>query len=541
MTNVAHSDLRERIAKERAMQDAVWINRIPICLNREKPDIIPVPYSAKLCVKYCNDCGTFSYGLWRCALAEEIVKTDRGNTYSYHIIRPETIEIDENYVSGITVCPICGGELKDISKKAQYTEYFANHLDNNRIFRTMYYQSSVESDLGSCISRHGLATYESDHKAAAKKVEENTNLWDVVSAVQASTATTKIKESTENLTNYLRLLIQLESNIFGLTQRLEPLYFGFMQIQRRAKFGKYALEFLSNREAEFQNDVDDFRATANIEIPHVDYPAKPEPPVLSEPKGFLNSLLIKKQNAALTQEYERQLEKYHADYKASQEKEAKLLEKAKKNAEEEQKYRDKQAEDIESWFLSQCKRALKNEEVISQLPSNPVDDIFASVKTEIEEAEKLLQELYRARNELYSFNVVFAKYRDIVALSSFYEYLMSGRCTTLEGTNGAYNIYEAEIRQNRIISQLSTVIEKLEDIKQGQFMLYSELKSINRGIKQLNSKMDSAIQSLDTIGKNTSIIAENTERIAYNTEMTAFYERKNAELTDALGYMVAFK
>ena len=49
----------------------------------------------------------------------------------------------------------------------------------------------------------------------------------------------------------------------------------------------------------------------------------------------------------------------------------------------------------------------------------------------------------------------------MIAIASFYEYLMAGRCTSLEGTGGAYNLYENEIRMNQIISQLDTVITSL--------------------------------------------------------------------------------
>ena len=38
-----------------------------------------------------------------------------------------------------------------------------------------------------------------------------------------------------------------------------------------------------------------------------------------------------------------------------------------------------------------------------------------------------------------------------------------------------------------------------------------------------------------------SKIADNTEVIAYNTEKTAYYAKKNAELTNALGFLVALK
>lgn len=67
-----------------------------------------------------------------------------------------------------------------------------------------------------------------------------------------------------------------------------------------------------------------------------------------------------------------------------------------------------------------------------------------------------------ALNSLYCAGIIFPKYRNLIAISSIYEYFESGRCNTLTGHEGAYNIYENEIRLNRIIVQLDIVIDKLE-------------------------------------------------------------------------------
>ena len=72
--------------------------------------------------------------------------------------------------------------------------------------------------------------------------------------------------------------------------------------------------------------------------------------------------------------------------------------------------------------------------------------------------------------------IMWASARDFVAVSSFYEYISSGRCETLEGPNGAYNLYENEIRMNTVIEKLNNVIESLEEIKQNQFMIYSAIQ-----------------------------------------------------------------
>ena len=112
-------------------------------------------------------------------------------------------------------------------------------------------------------------------------------------------------------------------------------------------------------------------------------------------------------------------------------------------------------------------------------------------------------------NQLYSADIIFPKYRNLIAISQIYEYFMSGRCTQLEGHEGAYNIFETEIRQNIIISQLNTVIDNLEEIKNTQYMIYDAIQESN--------------QLLANIASNTSAIAYNTSVIAENSAICARY------------------
>ena len=125
---------------------------------------------------------------------------------------------------------------------------------------------------------------------------------------------------------------------------------------------------------------------------------------------------------------------------------------------------------------------------------------------------------------------------------------MSGRCTSLTGADGAYNIYESEIRMNRVIAQLDTVISSLEEIKQNQYMMYQEMRSISASLQSLNTTMDKALTSIQGIEANTTSmngylehISKNSDVIAHNTAVTAYYSKVNAELTNALGFMVALK
>ena len=53
--------------------------------------------------------------------------------------------------------------------------------------------------------------------------------------------------------------------------------------------------------------------------------------------------------------------------------------------------------------------------------------------------------------------------------------------------------------------------------------------------------MGKALTSIRSIEDNTAHIAQNSDVIAHNTAVTAYYSKVNAELTNALGYMVALK
>lgn len=91
----------------------------------------------------------------------------------------------------------------------------------------------------------------------------------------------------------------------------------------------------------------------------------------------------------------------------------------------------------------------------------------------------------KALADLYSENIIFPKYRNLIAITMINEYLESGRCSELEGANGAYNLYEMELRQNIIIGQLSSIIGNLEQIRNNQYSLYEELTKSNRLVQDV--------------------------------------------------------
>lgn len=444
----------------------------------------------------CQNCDTELYALWSvpCELEGLRFQEDREVEAIYKK------EKEELYSAR---CPVCGAEID------KHWEHFSSRrsvvLNNDR--RPI----DIDWNIGYWRGK----SQQKEKEAVSQKVQALLEELDEPITDKIGGPRDEICASPEKLKAYLSQLIRLEVNIYSLTKRLGTLYVERKQIGRRnnQELGMLTKEY---RDALFAAEVRLKNMTENGV--KVERPAEPTPPELKKP-SFFNKAKVLAENEAATKQYNEAMAEYQRQMAACDAEEERLTKQAVSDAEE---------------GLRMAKSLLEKKEAEADSAAVPSTALKISADHEIEEAEKYLRESLKARNELYSYNVVFGKYRDLVAISTFYEYLMAGRCTTLEGVNGAYNIYEAEIRANMIISQLTEIIKKLDQIKANQYTLYSELSKVNQNLSQISEKMDTAIQALDRIG-------DNTEQIAYNTEVTAFYAKKNAELTDALGYMVAFK
>lgn len=115
--------------------------------------------------------------------------------------------------------------------------------------------------------------------------------------------------------------------------------------------------------------------------------------------------------------------------------------------------------------------------------------------------------------ELYDKNIIYPKYQNnLVAICMFSEYLQSRRCNTLEGPNGAYNIFESEIRLGLILGKLDEISSKLDQISNSQYMLYTALN-------QINNQQSRIIGNLNRMIANQEAQQEQLEYIEYNTRV----------------------
>lgn len=144
--------------------------------------------------------------------------------------------------------------------------------------------------------------------------------------------------------------------------------------------------------------------------------------------------------------------------------------------------------------------------------------------TELKECHQQLHKSIIDLHKLYSLPYLFEKYQNLPAAATMLEYLESGRCNTLVGTSGAYNLYESELRANTIITKLDQVINSLEQIRSNQYVLYTALNSINDSLEQMNANTQRILSKVDSIEYNS-------QRIEYNTRQAAYYSRVAADST----------
>ena len=151
------------------------------------------------------------------------------------------------------------------------------------------------------------------------------------------------------------------------------------------------------------------------------------------------------------------------------------------------------------------------------------------LKSDIKACSETLDKLYKTK-------VIHPKYQIPLVMMKLYEYLDTGRCTSLGGHGGAYDVYEYEGRLDQIIDKLDHIIDHLKFIE-------NEHKNFYRVISGINAKMDSIYDAsmqnfkavnaqsaqLKKLEENASLNAYNNKVIAENSEIMKdiiYYEKR---------------
>ena len=139
------------------------------------------------------------------------------------------------------------------------------------------------------------------------------------------------------------------------------------------------------------------------------------------------------------------------------------------------------------------------------------------------QCDTLAQMYQKSRNALdtiYSYDILASKYRNIVAVSSIYEYLKYDRTRSLQRLgcdDGAYNMFETEMRLNKIITNTDVIIKKLDEIIENQRELAYTMRNAQNSINRLINSANQIQGSLDTL--NTGVELSNYQLQQANNEL----------------------
>lgn len=511
-------------------------------------------------VYFCKQCGTELFGEWAPFDKEAKHKSKAEQSRKIDKMAEEFQKVEK-----MDKCPICGAPLSRNFGDYIYLDMsYCLHDRSGRcpdFNKTIedYHINVLEISVDHICNAMQKIRQKQQHEEADRMADalftkyESSEVSTVISGYE------KIKESTDTLKGYFLHLIQVEANIFSLVSRLKALYAQRMDVDRDAYFSTVKPLMEARRKIEARQD--DLTKHENalktilstrpqtIELPEPKKPSQPTEPQYAQP-GFFNKKRVLAENAELKAKYEQAL----VQYANQMDRYSKEVEEWKRQCEEINRQNETQHQidiDEAKQKVNAAKEKLAAAQKTVEDLSNSSSDIATPEKThkailddEIQQAENMLKKAIHCKHELYNYNIIFIKYRNIVAISTIYEYLVSGRCTVLDGANGAYNLYESESRANIIINQLNGVLESLDTIKDSQFTIYNAIQKANSSLQRLERSMSAAAKSLSSIDEKTNClakIAENSDIIAHNSAVAAHYSKINAELTDALGYMVAMR
>lgn len=170
----------------------------------------------------------------------------------------------------------------------------------------------------------------------------------------------------------------------------------------------------------------------------------------------------------------------------------------------------------------QIQKAEEDERYYAQV--HRIREKLAILRTEANRLSEIKRKGMEILSQLYNLDIIYPKYRNYIAVCTLAEYFSSGRCSELTGPNGAYNLYESELRQNTIINQMDIILRGLETIRLNQYILYEELYKTNSYLPSIRADISGLLDANQKTEQLTGIAAAASRAIAANTEATAYYE-----------------
>ncbi len=159
-------------------------------------------------------------------------------------------------------------------------------------------------------------------------------------------------------------------------------------------------------------------------------------------------------------------------------------------------------------------------------------DEFMKIREQKKKVNETLELLYNIR--INGILCLHPEYRGLVPISVIYGYFDTGRCTQLQGHEGAYNLYEDEKMKKMIIEKLDIIDNKLDNLNGTMIYVGQAIESCNDTLKELDRNSERLVSDLNRMGNSVSsklnTLNEKTNTIIQNTANAAYYSEVSAKM-----------
>ena len=179
------------------------------------------------------------------------------------------------------------------------------------------------------------------------------------------------------------------------------------------------------------------------------------------------------------------------------------------------------------------------------------------VEITIDKQKTALEKMYglSVNNKYY----LHPAYRGLSSVAVLYGYIDTGRCTELEGHEGAYNIYEQEKRMGYIIDKLDDISGKLDKMNGAMMYLGQAVYQCSDKLDQLNENSLKTLQAIEdmnfditegmsnlskdvnSISGNLSNISDSLANVEVSSANSAYYAEVGSEAATFSAYYDMFK
>ena len=488
-----------------------------------------------------------------------------GPTFSYVLENMQADEVKigtKSVIDGVEsmICPICGSTTMyhtlGLLPTTEENGVWDNYIESDHTWYILSDSSFGEGSITE-LEKRDISKYIANENRddAAVPFEE------IIREFQVPVArddTSYVKPDDIDLISFFNILTTAKVGVWLLENRLFDLVMNQMEIdrgftrvisltgndlarqiaQRRAKLEPMIAETESRMAFQILPDWEEKYACRKPVPPDLTVPPEPVEPEYKK-AGLLNKEKIAKENEMLRLEYLEKKNQYEQAVQAAREAEARFRQEmedyeARRNEIFKREeiiwrgtyfYRENQNQRIA--LQKEMDEVINAENHFSAIvgrltADHPINQLEDLNKEEAARNIKLLKKAYVLEAQLQTLVFVLPKYLDVIAVAKIYEYLKSGRCTQLNGSNGAYRVYDTEMRNNHF-SQDSTDARAIQMDFQREYTIFSLMSDVSSAYSDLALKTDQLIY--DTIHNG-----EMNEVDSYRESVEAYYSLAEEKL-----------